>query len=86
MAETNSATERAARLAARVLDDLRGAGYYADPKILADVIRTGDRTTPADEQNAQELIRLMLRMCSKGDSQDQVKEGVAAALNGFGIR
>jgi hypothetical protein len=84
--ETDSATERSVRLAAEILDDLRGSGYYADPRILADVIRADDQTTHSDEQNAQELLRLMLRMWSGGDSQDQVKQCVVAALKGFGIR
>ena len=86
MAAANSATERATLLAAQILDDLRGSAYYADPKIMAGVIRTGDQTTLQDEKNAQDLIRLMLQRFSKGDSQDEVKEGVAAALKGFGIR
>jgi hypothetical protein len=84
--ETNSATERSVRLTVQILDDLRGSGYYADPGELAGVIRTGDQKTPSDEQNAQKLIRLMLRMWSSGNSKDQVKQGVAAALKGFGIR
>jgi translation elongation factor EF-G len=86
MVDTNLATGRAAQLATQLLDDLRGSGYFADPKILSGFIRTGDRVTPQDEHNAQELIRLVLQMYAKGESQDQVKEGVSATLKGFGIR
>jgi hypothetical protein len=52
-----TASRRASELARMILDDLRGAAYYADPQVLAGLIRTGDRQTPEDERNAVEVLR-----------------------------
>jgi hypothetical protein len=78
---------QAQQLAKTIMDDLRGAGYYADPKTLADMIRRGANTGSDDERNAVEIIRLLLRMYSTGTpQQDQVEKRLADLLESMGVR
>jgi hypothetical protein len=73
---------RAHELARNILDDFRGAGYYADPKILSGLIRVEGNTDSDNEQRAIEIIRLMLRAYGNGKPQEQVMEELTSALGG----
>ena len=66
LSEADSHNDRATKLAEQVLDDFRGAGFYADSKILADIIRSGSQTNRDDERNAVEIG--WRSGCSVGDS------------------
>jgi hypothetical protein len=69
-------------LARDILDDFRGSGYYADPKILGGLIRDEGKTDSDNEQRAIEIIRLLLRAYGNGKSQEQVMEELTSALGG----
>ena len=85
MSEADSHNDRATKLAEQVLDDFRGAGFYADSKILADIIRSGSQTNRDDERNAVEVIRLALRMLGGGQSREQMIKVLANTIRGFGV-
>ena len=71
---------RARELARDILDDFRGAGYYADPKILGGFIKVEGSTDAHNQQRAVEIIRLVLRAYGSGKSQEQVMEELVSAL------
>jgi len=77
-------SERARNLSRQILSDIHGAAYYADAKILADLIKRGDRVGRDDENNAVEVIRLLLRGCSA--NSEATAEQLAATLAAMGVR
>lgn len=53
--------QRATQLAKDILDDLRGAAYYVDPKILGELLK-GTQSTEADgRRRADEVLRYLLQ-------------------------
>jgi hypothetical protein len=72
--------EQALKLAETILDDFRGAGYYADPKELAQYLNGAAGRSDINEGMAIEIFRGLLRVY--GQSQD-VKERFAAQLEPF---
>jgi hypothetical protein len=75
--------ENAKKLAGQLVDDLRGAAYYADPEILAGILpdRVGGQVK--NESAAIEVLRALLR---KYATKYATVEEVADALEGVGIR
>jgi hypothetical protein len=80
------ASERGIELARTILDDLRGAGYYADPKVLADYLRSssGRGGQPIGEADAIGLIRNLLRRY--GMAHTDVQEELAEELDSMLLR
>jgi hypothetical protein len=91
---TEAEREAAARrLAEQIIDDFRGAGFYADPKVLADLLkpRTAEGGLDADpdaqrkddEAAAIEVIRLVLReYAKKNDIRESVLDSLTSSLKG----
>jgi hypothetical protein len=78
---------KAAKLAKEILSDLRGAAYYADPKVLAPRLRTGtEATAPKDEEAAVEVIRKILHLYANGAIPDRVEAELARLLETIGPR
>jgi len=77
---------RATELAKGIFDDLRGAAYYADPKILGGFLK-GDQGTAAErERAAMEILSyLACRYAPRNASDEDVKE-LAGRLEHFGIQ
>ncbi len=71
-------SEKAVKLAGTILEDFRGAGYYADPKILADYLKGETQRKDIDEAFAIGVIRSLLRTYARGEAN--VRETLAASL------
>jgi hypothetical protein len=67
------------KLAEDTLADFRGAGYYADPGILAGYIENVAGLPNFDENRAIEVLRGLLRIYAQ--SGIDVKESFAGELN-----
>ena len=79
-------SKRATELAKGIFDDLRGAQYYADPKILGGFLK-GDQGTAADRERAaiETLSYLACRYAPRSASDEDVKE-LALRLERLGIQ
>ncbi len=54
-------SQHATQLAKNILDDLRGATYYADPKILGGLLKGTQGTEVDGERKASEVLRYLLQ-------------------------
>jgi len=78
------------RLAEQILDDLSGAAYYADPEILAGILR-GHVAAPQDAEGAARgiLIELLRRYAgpalAKASKSEEVT-AIAGVLEHNGVR
>ena len=79
-------SKRATELAKGIFDDLRGAQFYADPKILGGFVK-GEQGTAADrERAAMEILSyLACRYAPRNASDEDVKQ-LASRLERLGIQ
>lgn len=84
--EGSMSNEQATSLAKHVYDDLRGASYYADPKILGGLVK-GDQATAEDKERAgiQILSHLLRKHLPKNSSDMDIKE-LAKEIESMGVR
>ena len=77
---------RATEFAKGIFDDLRGAQYYADPKILGGFLK-GDQGTAADRERAavEILSYLACRYAPRNASDGDVTD-LASRLERLGIQ
>ena len=75
--------EKAKRLADQLLDDFRGAGYYADPEILGDILADRLGGQVRNESAAIDVLRALLR---KYATKYATVDEVADVLEGTGVR
>lgn len=54
-------SEHATQLSKNILDDLRGATYYADPKILGGLLKGTQGSEVDGERRAREVLRYLLK-------------------------
>ena len=76
------ANEKATKLAQQIIEDLHGAGYYADPKILAGILAGAQGTAEQDEGAAISLLRFLLRRYARNCANEQEIEELAKHLEG----
>lgn len=73
------ASQEALNLADELLQDFRGAGYYADPEILIGRLSSSTRGIVIQQPDVIELFRFLLRNYASG--QDLSKEDLARYLD-----
>jgi hypothetical protein len=72
------ASEKAPKLADTILDDFRGAGFYANPKELTTDLKGVAGRTDVNEGTAIKILRGLLRMY--GQTGSEVKSQLADQL------
>lgn len=77
---------RATELARQILDDLRGATYYADPKVLGGLLKGTQGTETDGERRAVEVLRYLLHQYAPQHAADKDIEALARTLESSGIR
>lgn len=79
-------SENAMKLAKAIFDDLRGATYYADPKILGGFVKGNQATALDQEVTGVELLRYLLRKFTPRDVGDEDVKDLARVLEGKGVQ
>jgi hypothetical protein len=83
-------SEKVARVAEQILDDLDGAAYYADPKILAGILKSDLGTPEKAEQVAGRILTDLLRRYARSALQQANRHEelnhLASLLEGYGLR
>ena len=82
----NMPNKRATELAKGIFDDLRGAQFYADPKILGGFVKGNQATALDQEATGVELLRYLLRKFTPRDVSDEDVKDLARVLEGKGVR
>ena len=75
------ASEKAKQLAESIFSDFRGAGYYADPKILCGFLKGDLENEQQAESHAIEILRHLLRRYAEEYAGDQDIEQLAQLLD-----
>ena len=79
-------SKRATELAKGIFDDLRGAQYYADPKILGGFLKGNQGTAEDRERAAMEILSYLgCRYAPRNASEEDVKD-LAIRLERLGIQ
>lgn len=76
-------SERATQLAEHIIDDLRGAAYYAEPKILAGLFRGAQGNAEPNEHAAIEALRFLLRQYATRCATEQDIKELAERIEGL---
>lgn len=77
-------SQRTTQLAKDILDDLRGASYYVDPKILGELLK-GTQNTEADgERRAGEVLRYLFQKYAPRRPTEKDIEELAGILETSG--
>jgi hypothetical protein len=79
-------SQKSTELARQILDDLRGATYYADPKILGGLLKGYVGTEAESENAAIELLRQLLYKHASQCASDKDLEELAERLESYGVR
>ncbi len=78
--------ERSTELAKQILEDLRGATYYADPSILGPLLKSDHESTKDCERAAIEVLRHLLHKYVPTPASENDVQELAQVLKGIGVR
>lgn len=78
--------ERAATLAKQIFDDLRGATYCANPKILGGFLKGNQGTAAERERAAIEILSYLACTYVPRNASDGDVKGLALRLERLGIQ
>ena len=79
--------QKATEMARNILDDLRGSAYYADTKVLADLLQSYVGTEHSAQAAVEILRRLLYKYASaRPPANAQEIEELAEQLQSYGVQ